>query len=74
MKKHRKKKAATLGLVGIVALILTFYGDIYPLICPLFNDRVLCEQLGKVAGKLGKELDNNDGDIELDMDAGIQIE
>ena len=66
IKNHPKKSAAVVTVLAIIASILQFWGDIYPIVCPLVQKRELCLATGVIATTVGKTLDDNEGTIQLD--------
>lgn len=49
IKKH-KKKTIVASIIGGAIMAMTYWSDIYPVVCPLLNIRhqEVCQKLGKV--------------------------
>lgn len=71
-RKH-PKKTATLGLlVGFLTVTLSYWSQLYPVVCPLFKDPTKCMQVGAVVRAVDHSLDgNNKGEVQLDVDGGV---
>lgn len=49
MKRHRKKKVAAITVAGVLATMLGFWSDVYPVVCKRVRDPELCEAVSKAA-------------------------
>lgn len=67
MKQNNKKTTvAGIGIAGLLIIVIQFWSDIYPIICPLISNKLICEVSGKIAEKTLNGLDNITLDQEQD--------
>lgn len=64
LKKHKKKSIGLASVLGVMVTIITFWAQVYPIICPLVQHKEVCEASGKVAQKVTLD------ETKLDMDKG----
>ncbi len=70
-KKH-KKKAIGSGILATIVTVMTFWTQIYPIVCPMLNlgHQEVCIKLGVAASKLGPVLDKSKLDEGVTVDDG----